>query len=233
MPKCPLTGKPCDLFRCVHVTDIKDGKVEEMHLCQVCAGEVYAKKDPGEEPLGDISITGKSDEVEEPSIGHPNLPMALDEFLTFLTNSMKTKAQMPGMKQSEPCPSCGGTLESIAKTKQLGCPTCYDHFANELKSVLNATQGGAIQHVGKVPKRWAAEHKKDLVRKKEAAAEEDKRKEEEADIHERIRLLKSKQANAIKIENYEVAGVLKTKIEELEKELNDDSEPTAPSSEDQ
>jgi protein arginine kinase activator len=184
-------------------------------------------------PLGDISITGKSDEVEKPSVGHPNLPIALDEFMKFLTNSMKTKAQMPGMKQSEPCPSCGETLETIAKTKQLGCPTCYEHFKNELKSVLKATQGGATQHVGKVPKRWAAEHKKALVRKKEAAEEEEKRKEEEADIHERIRLLKSKQAKAIKIENYEAAGALKVKIEALEKELNDDSESTAPSSEDQ
>jgi protein-arginine kinase activator protein McsA len=71
------------------------------------------------------------------------------------------------------------------------------------------------------------------VRKKEAAEEEEKRKEEEADIHERIRLLKSKQAKAIKIENYEAAGALKVKIEALEKELNDDSESTAPSSEDQ
>ncbi len=214
--KCPLTGKFCNVPRTLHITDIKNGVVEETHLCQICAvnvdtstGEIIPPKKQ------DISI------ASTPNPSHPNLGNALGEFLDFLAASMQAKDKLLQNNRT-PCPNCGITLQEIAETKRLGCPVCYDHFEKELHSVLRAVQGGSIQHVGKVPKKWAKENQERL-----------EQKEREADIHERIRLLKSKQANAIKLENYEAAGVLKTKIEELEKKLNASSESTPPSSEDQ
>jgi protein arginine kinase activator len=207
--------------RTVHVTDIKHGKVEQMHLCQLCAANVYAEME-GKKKIPVTEDTQKQDisVSSVPDPGQADLGSALGEFLHFLMTSMKTKDKLLNT-QKTPCPNCGITLQEIADSKRLGCPACYDHFSAELEAVLRSVQGG-MQHVGKVPKQWAKENAKRL-----------EEKEKEADIHERIRLLKSKQAKAIKVENYEVAGILKIKIEELEKELNDSVEPTPPSSEDQ
>ena len=55
MEKCPHTGLPCDLHKQVHITDLKDGVVQESHCCHQCAEqfiehgpqEVKTKEDPG------------------------------------------------------------------------------------------------------------------------------------------------------------------------------------------
>lgn len=36
--KCPLTGQPCNQSKCVHITDVADGQISELHLCKQCAG---------------------------------------------------------------------------------------------------------------------------------------------------------------------------------------------------
>lgn len=212
MSKCPLTGKLCGLHRCVHVTDIKDGKAEQMHLCQICASNVYT----GTENKPVIPVELKSQPPNSEELGE-----ALGEFLNFIMKSMQTKDKLLAT-QKPPCPSCGSTLADISNTKKLGCPICYEHFSQELHAVLNSVQH-KIEHVGKVPKKWAEDQAKRI-----------EQHEKEADLHEKIRLLKVKQAKAIKVENYEVAGILKIKIEELESKIIPDApEPNPPDSEDQ
>lgn len=102
------------------------------------------------------------------------------------------------------CKTCGFTLEDMAKLARLGCPDCYDSFQDELKTVIHRCQDGGTQHVGKRPKNYDK-----YVEAKEA----------KLDIEEQIRLLRLKMAKAVEVENYEVAGVLKKKIEELQAKL--------------
>jgi len=121
----------------------------------------------------------------------------LHEQVVSFINCLITEKQRLLAKK---CNNCGFTLEDLAKTGRFGCPDCYDSFKEELGPIMQKCQGGATMHVGKRPKNY------------EALMEA---KEERLDIQERIRLLKLKMAKAVEVENYEVAGVLKKKIEEL------------------
>lgn len=121
---------------------------------------------------------------------------AQEKIVGFISNLIKEKERILAKK----CFECGSSLEDINKSGRLGCPGCYDSFREELVPVLHRCQGENLVHIGKKPH--------DYEKIIEA-------KEEKLDIKERIRLLKLKMAKAIEVENYEVAGVLKKKIEEL------------------
>ena len=49
------------------------------------------------------------------------------------------------------CPSCGLTFARFRKTGLLGCPQCYDGFADKLESIIPRSQSGATSHIGRVP----------------------------------------------------------------------------------
>lgn len=108
-----------------------------------------------------------------------------------------------------PCPQCGTTAADISK---FGCANCYYHFndcqlnfEHTLSSdIIARSQMGNNKHIGKIPKKWQEDQKK-IQEQKEATL----------DKEERIKNFELKMAKAIKVENYEVAGILKKKIEEL------------------
>lgn len=87
------------------------------------------------------------------------------------------------------CPTCGHTLRNIADTGRMGCGECYSHFGTVMEKVLQNVQGNN-EHAGK-------------------------RTTDKA-LDEQIEALKLKMARAVEIENYEIAGVLKEKIKELQ-----------------
>jgi protein arginine kinase activator len=93
--------------------------------------------------------------------------------------------------------SCGATFQDIVKTGRIGCDACYDTFKQELKKIVLKCQQ-ADKHQGKIPKN----------------------KSLNSSIQEQIQALKIKMARAVEVENYEVAGVLKNKIIELQQQLN-------------
>ena len=97
--------------------------------------------------------------------------------------------------------TCGLTLDEFSKTGRLGCAACYETFHEELGPILQSCQGNKLVHIGKKPHNF-----NEIIEAKEA----------KLDIEERIRLFKLKMAKAVEVENYEVAGVLKKKIEELQ-----------------
>lgn len=96
--------------------------------------------------------------------------------------------------------SCGLTLDEFGKTGRLGCAACYETFHEELGPIIQSCQRNKFVHIGKKPHNYD-----EIIEAKEA----------KLDVEERIRLLKLKIAKAVEVENYEVAGVLKKKIEEL------------------
>ncbi len=109
----------------IHMTQMVDGKPEELHICETCA------KERGEIQLG----------IEIPlGAGLENgfaLPFSLDQFFhTFVKNLLINN----GEKKEEASPSsdlgpgadvcmrCGKKLEDYLKDGEGGCEYCYEAF---------------------------------------------------------------------------------------------------------
>ena len=94
------------------------------------------------------------------------------------------------------CSECGMTFVQFRNTGLLGCPKDYDAFSKALVGLLQRAHGSRIQHVGKVP-----------------SGRENKVKRQ----HE---LMRSKQdlEDAVQVEDYERAAVLRDKIAKLEQQ---------------
>lgn len=106
----------------VHLTELVDGKKQEVHLCEKCA----RKKGLSSKPHLTIQniLTGLIEQEKE------NIP---DELL-----SMK-------------CSSCGLTFSQFRENGRFGCPHDYHVFKKGLLPLLERIHGSA-KHVGKVPK---------------------------------------------------------------------------------
>lgn len=97
------------------------------------------------------------------------------------------------------CPKCGTSSADIKNEGKLGCPYCYNHFAESLEKTLKICHDGSTKHKGKIPKCLQAFQNKT-----------------HEDIQAEIAKLKSKIEAAVKVENYEIAGMLKSKIQQLQ-----------------
>lgn len=107
----------------------------------------------------------------------------LESFIAFIIALLKANQPAP----VKACPTCGISLEDVAKLGKLGCADCWHYFDAELRHLASQLHG-STHHAGK------------KLKSKEA----------------RILSYKKKMAKAIEIENYEAAGELKKLIEELE-----------------
>ncbi|QSR86148.1 UvrB/UvrC motif-containing protein [Candidatus Methylacidiphilum infernorum] len=52
------------------------------------------------------------------------------------------------------CPQCGFTQTDFKKTGRLGCPACYQTFAEIVETILKDMHKGVV-HRGKTPKKFA------------------------------------------------------------------------------
>jgi len=107
----------------VHLTEIIDNQMTELHLCDECA-----KK--------------KSVQMEQ--------QFGLSDLLAGLVDYSK---QLGGSEKSAvgtQCPFCGLTYEDFRKIGRLGCSECYTAFGRYLGPLLKRIHG-ASQHVGKTP----------------------------------------------------------------------------------
>ena len=96
------------------------------------------------------------------------------------------------------CPLCGSTARDIQKNSKAGCARCYDIFRRELKSAAHRIHGG-VQHVGRAP----GNHREEMERQT------------------KIDELKTRQAEAIEEQNFELAAKLRDEIKALT-EASDD-----------
>lgn len=118
MKKCRRCTKPATL----HITEIKEGEVRALHLCESCAQEYLSNVAPGNEQEEETSLTASG----------------------FGTD--------PGEEAEEPaCPKCGITFKKFRSQGRLGCPHDYVVFRERLIPLLESIHGER-QHVGKVPK---------------------------------------------------------------------------------
>ncbi len=191
MDSCPFTGKPCPHQKVTHVTDVNaDGSFTEMHLCGECEGKV---RDPVAAKPG-LTTPMKSAIAE-----------VVGQLFGLLLNPVAPPSPVNKSKKP-PCPSCGISIEEIARDGRMGCRVCYEHFLTELRIITADSQGSAGGHQGKIPK------------------DRQKRVEEaDATVEDRVRSYKLKMVKAIEVENYEAAGDLKKLIESLQRQSPADS----------
>ena len=105
----------------VHLTEIVDEQISELHLCEDCARE-------------------KSVQMEQ-QFGLADLLAGLADFNKQVKDVDKVKLQ---------CTNCGIQYEDFRKFGRLGCSECYNSFKEPL-SVLLKKIHGAHQHYGKSP----------------------------------------------------------------------------------
>jgi len=118
---------------------------------------------------------------------HPmTLSQMLEEFV--LQGGEQPSAADPA------CDVCGMRFSEFRQQSLLGCPHDYDAFAEVLLPLLERAQGGATQHVGKVPHRAGGDQKK----------------------HTALLRLRAELKNAIAAEDYEKAAMLRDQIKELD-----------------
>ncbi len=118
----------------VHLTELVDGQISELHLCEECAKE-------------------KSVQMEQ-QFGLADLLAGLSD---FGKTSPSPSPSSPEIQQAkiESCANCGMTYADFKKHGRLGCSDCYSHFRSRLGSLLKKIHG-ASQHSGKSPKVLAA-----------------------------------------------------------------------------
>lgn len=171
---CDICGKnPAT----VHLTEIIDEQMNELHLCEECARQ-------------------KSAQMEQ-QFGLSDLLAGLAEF--------EKPAKEAEAATSVKCPNCGLTYADFKKIGRLGCGDCYATFKKYLAPLLKRIHGSS-QHVGKSPVKItkASKKKPDLdlaekpdiaqLRQKLAKAIEMEEFEEAAKIRDQIKETEKKNA---------------------------------------
>ncbi|MBI4437117.1 MAG: UvrB/UvrC motif-containing protein [Candidatus Omnitrophica bacterium] len=107
----------------VHLTEIIDEEMTELHLCEECARK-------------------KSASMEQ-HFGLSDLLAGLADLGSQLGQEADTKIA---------CLNCGLTYDDFKRIGRLGCSECYQAFRKSLTGLLKRIQGSG-QHVGKSPKK--------------------------------------------------------------------------------
>jgi protein arginine kinase activator len=159
---CDICGKN---EATVHLTEIINGKVTELHLCEECAREKGAQM--------------------EQHFGIADLLAGLAD----LSAGLEIKEELV-LK----CENCGMTYQDFKRIGRFGCSQCYEAFRKYVPSLLKRIHGSA-KYVGEAPKSKQYEEVKDelqeLKRKLKEAIEREEY-EEAAKIRDRIRELEGK-----------------------------------------
>lgn len=151
----------------IHLTQVADGAVKKLHLCEACAAK------SGFDLHGPMSITD------------------------ILLGAGASAPEESRAVRERSCPRCHMRRADFKKTSRMGCPVCYETFAEELPALLKAIHR-SDQHAGKIPAReskrvhWSAELAALERRLKEAVAGE--AFEEAARLRDQIRLCQSRMA---------------------------------------
>jgi protein arginine kinase activator len=103
----------------VHLTQIVENAVTQVHLCEKCAAE-------------------RGIETSSSSTTHP-----LGEFLQAVQHQA---VQHPG--DAVRCSYCGTSLRDFRASGRLGCARCYGAFEQSLRDLLRRVHGSA-SHVGR------------------------------------------------------------------------------------
>lgn len=172
----------------IQYTQIINGVKKEIRLCDKCAKE-----------LGVDSL-----EFNMPI----NFANFLGDFLGDYTSNMLPDFISDNNKK---CQNCGQSYEDFIRTGLMGCPECYNTFADRLDLVLKKLQGSS-KYLGR---KVNSEAKKIKIDEKENKTEENNNIENEE--KNKLEELNEKLKQAIKDERYEDAAKLRDEIKKLNK----------------
>ncbi|MFU8893466.1 MAG: UvrB/UvrC motif-containing protein [Luteolibacter sp.] len=162
----------CDKKATVFLTQLVEGNMKKVCLCEACAKE-RGVTDPTGFSLADM-VLGGAPAFPIPGIG--------GVFAASAGGSAKT------------CPTCGFGLDDLLRVRRFGCADCYATFRGETLAMLRGMHRG-LQHAGKTPKGLVAREANrrrisDLQEKLQSAIESESY-EEAADLRDQIRNLES------------------------------------------
>ena len=121
---CDICGKK---KATVHLTEIVDEQMSEMHLCEECARQ-------------------KSSQMEQ--------QFGLADLLAGLSDTAKTVASKEGDKNVLKCSRCALPYEDFRKFGRLGCGECYTSFKEHLTGLLRKIHG-SNKYLGKTPAQFS------------------------------------------------------------------------------
>lgn len=152
----------------VHLTEIVNDQMKELHLCEKCA---QAKSQEMEQQFGLSDLLAGMVQFDKPAI----------------------EKEAAALK----CPNCKLTYADFKKIGRLGCGECYETFKKYLGPLLKRIHG-SNQHIGKSPVKSVKSLKKktdlqDLKLKLQRAVELEAF-EEAARLRDQIKALENKQA---------------------------------------
>lgn len=124
----------CDSKATVFLTQLAEGQMKKVCLCDGCAKE-RGVTDPTGFSLADMLLGNFQKQVDGPVV--------------------QRKERMAG--GAKVCPECGFTFEDLQKVRRFGCGNCYQVFSEELAPMLRGMHKGA-SHVGKVPEGLMESH---------------------------------------------------------------------------
>jgi protein arginine kinase activator len=148
----------------VHLTEIIDDQMNELHLCEDCARQKSAAM---EQQFGLSDLLAGMVELDKPA-------------------AAKEKEAISAIK----CPHCGLTYADFKKIGRLGCGECYIAFKKYLGPLLKRIHG-SIQHTGKSPLKVTKVLKKKIdlqeLRNRLQKAIEDEAFEDAAKLRDQIK----------------------------------------------
>ncbi|MDP3850979.1 MAG: UvrB/UvrC motif-containing protein [Luteolibacter sp.] len=118
----------CDKKATVFLTQLVEGQMKKVCLCDPCAKE-RGVTDPTGFSLADLLLGGAA-------AGKGTVTPA------------KTQVAAPGGGRK--CPNCGFTLEDLRRVRRFGCSDCYTTFGEDVGHMVRGMHKG-ISHIGKVP----------------------------------------------------------------------------------
>jgi len=114
----------CNKQATVHLTEIRNGKKIEKHLCEQCAAQ-------------NEGLPVKS--------AHTPINELLTNFVLAHSGLQK--------EAGSTCDACGISWAEFRQAGLFGCPNDYTIFEKDLTPLLQRAHEGATHHVGKVPTR--------------------------------------------------------------------------------
>jgi protein arginine kinase activator len=125
---CDICGKK---KATVHLTEIVDEQMTEMHLCEECARQ-------------------KSTQMEQ--------QFGLGDLLAGLSDTVKSPVSKEGGEKSVlKCSRCSLPYEDFRKFGRLGCGECYTSFKDPLAGLLRKIHG-SNKYLGKTPPTYLEKH---------------------------------------------------------------------------